>query len=143
MLALLTFLTSAAIALWDWVRRSERPSKRAMPGVIVASLLILVSSWPIVARNFGRWDLLRQRLRDYSAVAAAYEQAHGRIRSNEDAKRFYELHPVADFDLGPRDDDYVNIVYLWWLQPGRAGIQWGRGGTAAFDLTTMFCVYSD
>ena len=124
LVALIVIVISAALALFAFARRFERVPGLAILGLKAACLLMLVSVWPIAARNFGRWALLRQQLQDYSAVAASYEQSHGRIQSDAEANRFYELHPAIDFDLGPTDGD-VRIVYLWRHRPGRVGIVWG------------------
>ena len=97
---------------------------------------------PIGARNFGRWSDLKIELRKYGELASEYEQEFGRITNDVEAERFYHQHPPRWFSFGsgrPR----AKIVYLWWHEPGRPGIVFGRGGTAAFHLPTMLCVYSD
>jgi hypothetical protein len=129
-----------------YVAGAAKPSiklrRAATRAIAVFAVLAATCAVPIGARNVGRWADLKAELRQYGQVATEYEKEFGRITTRADAERFYQQHPPKSFsfgDAGPR----VEIVYLWWHNPGRPGIVFGTGGTAAFHVPTMLCVYSD
>jgi hypothetical protein len=95
----------------------------------------------IGSRHFGRWAALRNELTAFSSAADGYIREHGAIDSEQKARLFRTLNRKS-FSFGA-DEPSVDLVYLWWLSTPQVGIQWGTGGTAAFNLTTMICVYSD
>ncbi len=141
-ICLFGLLILAAAFLLGGVRGSPALRKLALRSILVVASLAGALAVPIGARNFGRWNDLRGALREYGDAAASYERQFGTISSEAEAERFYELHPAPRFSFGEARPD-VEIVYLWWHTPARPGIVFGRGGTAAFHLPTMVCVYSD
>jgi hypothetical protein len=139
---LVGLLVLATGLLFRAVRGEPFQRKRFLRAVLVLSSLAVGFAVPIAARNFGRWSDLRAELRGYGEAAASYEREFGRISSDAEAERFHAAHPTPRFSFGEGRPS-VEIVYLWWHTPPRPGIIFGRGGTAAFHLRTMICVYSD
>ena len=102
---------------------------------------LICLTFTISSRNIGRWGELKQELISYSKDARSYIETYGEIDSDAKLYKFEDMHPVHAFTF--EDGTKVYLVYLWWLEPSKVGIKWDGGGTAAFHLPTMFCVYSD
>jgi hypothetical protein len=139
-LATHVFIASTLWAVWWLMRR--RASRKLFVLPASALSLALLCSVMIAFRNVGRWADLKRALIAFDAARGDFSATHGPIEDAATAEAFYRAYRPPTFSFSPNGPE-VELVVLYWLDPPRVGIVWGHGGTAAFDLSTMICVYSD
>lgn len=114
---------------------------RVLVALLVAPALIVLPD--VVGFQFGRWSELHRELVAYDRDVKQYVREHGPITTEAEAQALRKVYPSRPFAFGGRGPE-VLIVYRWWWGPNaRVLIIWGRGASAAFDLRTMICDYTD
>jgi hypothetical protein len=132
-LALILLAVSAALA--------SRSRKSAILLGTISFLTLIVATATMAARNFGQWGELKNELISYELAVRRYEAVRGHVDTDDEAKALRKQLGRRSYAFSPGCE--VDIEYLWWHDPGRVGIVWGKGGTAVFDLRTMIHVYGD
>lgn len=139
-LALLLLAICVVIIIAKRLRGSTTLPRPLVALVLFALVVASGAAATVAARNTGRWGELKQELVAFEKIVTAYEAAHGVINSQEAADQFYRLHHRT-FSFNRTHE--VELIYFWRHDPRRVGIALGRGSAAAFDLSTMICVYTE
>ncbi|HEX5660774.1 MAG TPA: hypothetical protein VFX59_26455 [Polyangiales bacterium] len=125
-------------------QRLQSIRRTAVFGAGFSLSVLLCCALNVRARNFGRWGELKQHLLVFAEDARRFEAEHGPINS-ENVRAFYELEAqkgrTRTFLFGARGPE-VHIVFRH-VGGHRPMIIWGHGGSAGFDLDTMYCDVSD
>jgi len=109
--------------------------------------LVVILAAPAIStigsRHFGEWAELKKLLVEYELVVKKYEEKNGKIATFEQKQRFYSQYPRPQFKFSG-SDMVIYVSYLEWISSEhKMGLSWDSGANAAFELNTMFCVYSD
>jgi hypothetical protein len=135
-----------AALLWvasRWYAVLAMPATTLLRAAFIALALTCVAALPILGRHMGAWAGLKRALVARVADLARYHSDNPELSCRGVHQRLYQQNPPAwQYRFGAGDEP-VTLFVRSTIEGCRVAVDFGNGGVAVFDPTTMWVTYSD